>query len=262
MEEILRKLQKEASGNKHKAIKESCGWAIETLESSDAAATKIPPYKLREKCLLPLQLALESKNVKLAQHALAGMQKLLSDERFVSVETGSDEKQLLNQVLNAIKVTPSLNEDLQVEVMKSLVAEDQQLLARCPAPKAVPPPAAAQYQTMPPLLLRCCWQVLCLQRWAPSQQPPPSSCPALKIAPATAAQNQSLREIANLYTFMGDNAAHFLITVSSESENRRSHGTVVAGVTRYLHARWLKIHVPLHASAIIPEGMLHADDAR
>lgn len=46
------------------------------------------------------------------------LQKLLSDERFVSVETGSDEKQLLNQVLNAIKVTPSLNEDLQVEVMK------------------------------------------------------------------------------------------------------------------------------------------------
>lgn len=29
---------------------------------------------IREKCLLPLQLALESKNVKLAQHALAGMQ--------------------------------------------------------------------------------------------------------------------------------------------------------------------------------------------
>ncbi|XP_043367007.1 brefeldin A-inhibited guanine nucleotide-exchange protein 3 isoform X9 [Dermochelys coriacea] len=121
MEEILRKLQKEASGNKHKAIKESCGWAIETLESSDDAATKIPPYKLREKCLLPLQLALESKNVKLAQHALAGMQKLLSDERFVSVETGSDEKHLLNQMLNAVKVTPSLNEDLQVEVMKVLL---------------------------------------------------------------------------------------------------------------------------------------------
>uniref|UniRef100_A0A8C3HW99 ARFGEF family member 3 n=1 Tax=Chrysemys picta bellii TaxID=8478 RepID=A0A8C3HW99_CHRPI len=120
MEEILRKLQKEASGNKYKAIKESCGWAIETLESSDAA-TKIPPYQLREKCLLPLQLALESKNVKLAQHALAGMQKLLSDERFVSVETGSDEKQLLNQMLNAVKVTPSLNEDLQVEVMKVLL---------------------------------------------------------------------------------------------------------------------------------------------
>jgi len=66
-------------------------------------------------------LALESKNVKLAQHALAGIQKLLSEERFVSMETDSDEKQLLNQILNAVKVTPSLNEDLQVEVMKVLL---------------------------------------------------------------------------------------------------------------------------------------------
>uniref|UniRef100_A0A8B9TC89 ARFGEF family member 3 n=1 Tax=Anas platyrhynchos TaxID=8839 RepID=A0A8B9TC89_ANAPL len=121
MEEILRKLQKEASGSKHRAIKESCTWAIETLDSPDAAV-KIPPYQLREKCLLPLQLALESKSVKLAQQALAGMQKLLSDERFVSVETDSDEKQLLNQMLNAVKVTPSLNEDLQVEVMKVSVS--------------------------------------------------------------------------------------------------------------------------------------------
>uniref|UniRef100_A0ACB8GCZ0 Brefeldin A-inhibited guanine nucleotide-exchange protein 3 n=1 Tax=Sphaerodactylus townsendi TaxID=933632 RepID=A0ACB8GCZ0_9SAUR len=72
----------------------------------------------REKCLLPLQLALESKNMKLAQHALAGMQKLLSDERFVTMTTDSDDKQLLNQMLNAVRVTPSLNEDLQVEVMK------------------------------------------------------------------------------------------------------------------------------------------------
>ena len=33
------------------------------------------------------------------------------------METDSDEKQLLNQILNAVKVTPSLHEDLQVEVM-------------------------------------------------------------------------------------------------------------------------------------------------
>nr|KAF6503873.1 ARFGEF family member 3 [Rousettus aegyptiacus] len=120
MEEILRKLQKEASGSKYKAIKESCTWALETLGGVDTIA-KIPPHLLREKCLLPLQLALESKNVKLAQHALAGIQKLLSEERFVSMETDSDEKQLLNQILNAVKVTPSLNEDLQVEVMKVLL---------------------------------------------------------------------------------------------------------------------------------------------
>lgn len=120
MEEILRKLQRDASGSKYKAIKESCTWALETLSGLDTVV-KIPPHLLREKCLLPLQLALESKNVKLAQHALAGMQKLLSEERFVSVETDSDEKQLLNQILNAVKVTPSLNEDLQVEVMKVLL---------------------------------------------------------------------------------------------------------------------------------------------
>ncbi|MEE6476240.1 hypothetical protein FKM82_011016 [Ascaphus truei] len=120
MEDTLKKLQKEASGNKYKAIKENCSLAIETLEAP-VDVTKISPYQLRERCLLPLQLALESKNVKLAQHALAGMQKLLADDRFVSVETDIDERQLLNQMLNAVKVTPSLHEDLQVEVMKVLL---------------------------------------------------------------------------------------------------------------------------------------------
>ncbi|XP_046531918.1 brefeldin A-inhibited guanine nucleotide-exchange protein 3 isoform X6 [Equus quagga] len=120
MEEILRKLQKEASGSRCRGIRESCAWALETLGGVDTVV-KIPPHLLREKCLLPFQLALESRNAKLAQHALAGIQKLLSEERFVSMETDSDEKQLLNQILNAVKVTPSLNEDLQVEVMKVLL---------------------------------------------------------------------------------------------------------------------------------------------
>ncbi|KAM8946899.1 brefeldin A-inhibited guanine nucleotide-exchange protein 3 isoform 5-T5 [Pelodytes ibericus] len=120
MEDILKKLQKDATGNKYKAIKENCSLAIEILEAPEVV-TKIPPYQLREKCLFPLQLALESKNVKLAQHALAGMQKLLADDRFVSVETDNDERQLLNQMLNSVKVTPLLHEDLQVEVMKVLL---------------------------------------------------------------------------------------------------------------------------------------------
>ncbi|XP_073432214.1 brefeldin A-inhibited guanine nucleotide-exchange protein 3-like isoform X2 [Dendrobates tinctorius] len=120
MEEILRKLQKEATGNKHRAIKDTCVLAIDVLEAPEGTA-KIPPCHLRERCLLPLQLALESKNMKLAQQALAGMQKLLTDDRFVSVETEPDEQQLLNQMLSAVKVTPSLYEDLQVEVMKVLL---------------------------------------------------------------------------------------------------------------------------------------------
>uniref|UniRef100_A0A8C2FPI3 ARFGEF family member 3 n=1 Tax=Cyprinus carpio TaxID=7962 RepID=A0A8C2FPI3_CYPCA len=106
MEEILRKLQKEASGGKHKAIRDSCACEL---------------FLCREKCLFPLQLALESKNTKLAQTALTGMQKILCEDCFVAVETVVPEKQLLSQILAAIRVTPTLHEDLQVEVMKVLL---------------------------------------------------------------------------------------------------------------------------------------------
>nr|XP_046257820.1 brefeldin A-inhibited guanine nucleotide-exchange protein 3 isoform X4 [Scatophagus argus] len=123
MEEILRKLQKDASGHKHKAIRDACVYACETLESQNGSA-KISASQLRERCLLPLQMALESKNTKLGQTALTGMQKLLCEDRFVggvSMEVESLEKQLLSQMLEAIRVTPSLHEDLQVEVMKVLL---------------------------------------------------------------------------------------------------------------------------------------------
>lgn len=123
MEEILRKLQKEASGHKHKAIRDACVCACETLELQNGTG-KVPPSKLRERCLLPLQIALESKNTKLGQTALAGMQKLLCDDRLVAglgLEVEMLEKQLLSQMLEVVKVTPSLHEDLQVEVMKVLL---------------------------------------------------------------------------------------------------------------------------------------------
>uniref|UniRef100_UPI00398E517F brefeldin A-inhibited guanine nucleotide-exchange protein 3 n=1 Tax=Pristiophorus japonicus TaxID=55135 RepID=UPI00398E517F len=120
MDEILKKISKEASGNKYKAIRDACTLACETLESESVAA-RLPTYQLRERCLVPLKLALESKNVKLAQHALAGMQKLLADERLMSAEKELEERQLLDQMLDAMKITPFLNEDLQVEVMKVLL---------------------------------------------------------------------------------------------------------------------------------------------
>ncbi|XP_074531428.1 brefeldin A-inhibited guanine nucleotide-exchange protein 3 [Halichoeres trimaculatus] len=123
MEEILRKLQKDASGHKHKAIRDACVFACETLEAQNGSA-KISPSQLRERCLLPLQMALESKNTKLGQTSLTGMQKLLCEDRFVGgvgMEVEVLEKQLLSQMLEAIRVTPSLHEDLQVEVMKVLL---------------------------------------------------------------------------------------------------------------------------------------------
>ncbi|XP_054874246.1 brefeldin A-inhibited guanine nucleotide-exchange protein 3 isoform X3 [Amphiprion ocellaris] len=123
MEEILRKLQKDASGHKNKGIRDACVFACETLESQNGSS-KISPSQLRERCLLPLQMALESKNTKLGQTALTGMQKLLCEDRFVGavgVEVEVLEKQLLSQMLEAIRITPSLHEDLQVEVMKVLL---------------------------------------------------------------------------------------------------------------------------------------------
>ncbi|XP_072533637.1 brefeldin A-inhibited guanine nucleotide-exchange protein 3 isoform X3 [Salminus brasiliensis] len=120
MEEILRKLQKEASGSRYKAIRDACTVAWETLEAQNGSV-KTSPSKLREKCFFPLRLALESKNTKLAHTALLGMQKILCEDRLVAVETEVPEKQLLSQVLEAISVTPTLHEDLQVEVMKVLL---------------------------------------------------------------------------------------------------------------------------------------------
>lgn len=43
---------------------------------------------------------------------------MLCEDRFVTTETEATEKQLLSQVLEAVRVTPALHEDLQVEVMK------------------------------------------------------------------------------------------------------------------------------------------------
>uniref|UniRef100_A0A673FMJ9 Brefeldin A-inhibited guanine nucleotide-exchange protein 3-like n=1 Tax=Sinocyclocheilus rhinocerous TaxID=307959 RepID=A0A673FMJ9_9TELE len=49
------------------------------------------------------------------------MLKILCEDCFVAVETEAPEKQLLSQILEAIRVTHTLHEDLQVEVMKVLL---------------------------------------------------------------------------------------------------------------------------------------------
>ncbi|XP_077437487.1 brefeldin A-inhibited guanine nucleotide-exchange protein 3 isoform X2 [Vanacampus margaritifer] len=120
MEDILRRLHKDAAGHKHKSLRDACVLARESLASHNASA-KLSPAELRSRCLLPLRIALESKNLKLGQTALSGMQ-LVCEDRFVDGEEAElVENQLLNQVLAAVRVTPALHEDLQVEVMKVLL---------------------------------------------------------------------------------------------------------------------------------------------
>lgn len=49
---------------------------------------------------------------------LPKMKKLLCEDRFMGEEAELRDRQLLSQMLEAVRVTPSLHEDLQVEVMK------------------------------------------------------------------------------------------------------------------------------------------------
>jgi len=51
MEEILRKLQKEASGSKYKAIKESCTWALgKRAERGAGHLPAVPEGRAGEGC--------------------------------------------------------------------------------------------------------------------------------------------------------------------------------------------------------------------
>ncbi|XP_019715686.1 brefeldin A-inhibited guanine nucleotide-exchange protein 3 isoform X4 [Hippocampus comes] len=123
MEDILQRLHKDAAGHKYKSLRDACVLASESLQCHNASA-KLSLAELRARCLLPLQIALESKNVKLGQTALSGMQNLLCEDRFVggkAKEAEPVECQLVSQMLAALRVTPALHEDLQVEVMKVLL---------------------------------------------------------------------------------------------------------------------------------------------
>ncbi|TRY96964.1 hypothetical protein DNTS_033571 [Danionella cerebrum] len=102
MEEILRRLQKEASGGKHKAIRDSC--AVACGKTGEFPCPEEPDEPRFDLVFMFL-----------------GEQRMLCEVCFISEDAEEPEKQLLSQILQAVRVTPSLHEDLQVEVMKVLL---------------------------------------------------------------------------------------------------------------------------------------------
>ncbi|XP_060081313.1 brefeldin A-inhibited guanine nucleotide-exchange protein 3-like [Ylistrum balloti] len=121
MEDLLTQLMKDASSQKHAGIRKASQTALDLLENP-TLITQTPAYVLREKCLEPLQLALESKTKKLATYAVGGIQQILKDEKFQSsMESDKEEHWLPIQILNTVFSTPSLPEDTQVEIMKLLL---------------------------------------------------------------------------------------------------------------------------------------------
>ncbi|BFZ24689.1 hypothetical protein BsWGS_27727 [Bradybaena similaris] len=121
MEDILGQLARDIITPKFANIKHTANTAIDILKDEDKLK-KIEAWELREICLHPLLLALETRARRLGHTALVGIQVMFKDDRFrSSMETSDEDKWLPSQVLSVLTVAHSLSEDLQIEVMKLLL---------------------------------------------------------------------------------------------------------------------------------------------
>ncbi|KAI8520628.1 hypothetical protein Bbelb_003820 [Branchiostoma belcheri] len=117
MEDVLTQIARDASSAKHKAVRDACVAATGLLENEEQTKSH-EPFQLREKVLEALRLAMETKNSKLGQQAVGGIQKMLVDERFHSLGEETREQQMPYQILDTLKVAPNCSDDVQMEIMK------------------------------------------------------------------------------------------------------------------------------------------------
>ncbi|KAM7307069.1 brefeldin A-inhibited guanine nucleotide-exchange protein 3 [Ixodes scapularis] len=121
MEDIFYKLVKEASHQKHPALRQACCEAQEVLGNKHSLLRN-PPYEIRQKCFDALQLALESKDKKLISLSLSGMQQLLREQLFnPNFESDDEELWLPSQLMRAVSSLNSHSEEVQVEGLKVLM---------------------------------------------------------------------------------------------------------------------------------------------
>ncbi|XP_063717969.1 brefeldin A-inhibited guanine nucleotide-exchange protein 3-like isoform X3 [Symsagittifera roscoffensis] len=121
METALCLLAKDPAVAKNKAIKESCTTAVELLENEEQV-NMIPKTELRTTSMVPLLLALDSKNSKLCGYAIDGLKKLVTDARFFSLtQEEKYEEQMTAQVLSCLNSCPQLPDDVLVAIMKFLL---------------------------------------------------------------------------------------------------------------------------------------------
>ena len=79
----------------------------------------IPKTELRTTSMVPLLLALDSKNSKLCGYAIDGLKKLVTDARFFSLtQEEKYEEQMTAQVLSCLNSCPQLPDDVLVAIMK------------------------------------------------------------------------------------------------------------------------------------------------
>ncbi|XP_037578110.1 brefeldin A-inhibited guanine nucleotide-exchange protein 3 isoform X2 [Dermacentor silvarum] len=121
MEDIFYKLVKEASHQKHPALRQACQEAQEALANKHALLRN-PPYEVRQKCFDALQLALESKEKKLVSLSFSGLQQLLREQLFnPNLECDDEQLWLPSQLMRAISSLASHTEEAQVEGLKVIL---------------------------------------------------------------------------------------------------------------------------------------------
>ncbi|CAG5120589.1 unnamed protein product, partial [Candidula unifasciata] len=104
MEDILGQLARDIITPKFASIKHTANTALDILKDEDKLK-KIEAWELREICLQPLLLALESRARKLGHTALVGIQVMFKDDRFrSSMETSDEDKWLPSQVLSVLSL--------------------------------------------------------------------------------------------------------------------------------------------------------------
>ncbi|GBP90557.1 Brefeldin A-inhibited guanine nucleotide-exchange protein 3 [Eumeta japonica] len=155
MEELLQDIFKEATGPKLATLRKSCQDALEILCMQESSH-KRPSCEVRKACLLPLQIALESKRPKLVSFALSGFHKILRDDRFHrGIEPEDDSLWLPSQLLCSTASVMYHTPDTQVQIFRmylSLALSPRRTLngrlavwacGRCAEAAAAPAPVAA-----------------------------------------------------------------------------------------------------------------------
>ncbi|XP_071578313.1 brefeldin A-inhibited guanine nucleotide-exchange protein 3 isoform X1 [Temnothorax nylanderi] len=121
MEDLLLQIIRESNNARLQHLRKSAQEAHDFLEKQQGLL-RDPPHELRAKCLHTFQLALESNRSKFIAFGLAGLHKMLRDDRFQSpYEPEDDSLWLPAQMLHAMSSIVSQSDDTQTDMLKVLL---------------------------------------------------------------------------------------------------------------------------------------------
>ncbi|XP_012270259.1 brefeldin A-inhibited guanine nucleotide-exchange protein 3 [Orussus abietinus] len=121
MEDLLLQIVREAFNGKLPNLRKSAQDAHDFLDKQQGLL-RDPPHELRAKCLHTFQLALETRRSKFVAFGLAGLHKMLRDDRFQSpYEPEDDSLWMPAQMLHAMGSMLTQSDDTQTDMLKVLL---------------------------------------------------------------------------------------------------------------------------------------------